>query len=93
MGILRDMPIPTKGTKTAAPAKNKLKPPEQTFAEAKYLRYLVDRAIPVHLKLSNNEEVSGTIEFYDQSFIRITRKDAPNLFVYKHDIKYLYEEE
>lgn len=45
------------------------------------------------MKLSNNEEVSGTIEFYDQSFIRLTRKDGPNLFLFKHDIKYLYEEE
>ena len=32
------------------------------------------------------------IEFYDSNFIRVTRDDAPNLFLYKHDIKYLYEE-
>jgi hypothetical protein len=32
------------------------------------------------------------VEFYDQSFIRLTRDNGPNLFVYKHDIKYLYEE-
>jgi len=34
----------------------------------------------------------GLIEFYDQDFIRITRQDAPNLFLYKHDIKYLFED-
>jgi sRNA-binding regulator protein Hfq len=37
--------------------------------------------------------VSGTVEFYDQNFIRLTRKDGPNLFLFKHDIKYIFEEE
>jgi hypothetical protein len=44
------------------------------------------------VKLSDNSEVAGHIEFYDQSFLRLTRTDGPNLFLYKHDIKYLYEE-
>jgi len=38
------------------------------------------------------EEVVGIIEYYDQSFIRLTRKGEPNLFIFKHDIKYLAEE-
>lgn len=71
--------------------KSKTKAPEQTFEEVKYLRHLIDNAIPVRIKLSNNEEVIGLIEFYDANFIRITRKDAPNLFLFKHDIKYLSE--
>jgi sRNA-binding regulator protein Hfq len=56
------------------------------------LRRLIDHGIRVTIKLSDNQEVSGLIEFYDQSFIRLTRDDGPNLFLYKHDIKYLYEE-
>ena len=28
----------------------------------------------------------------DASFIRITRSGQPNLFIFKHDIKYLIEE-
>lgn len=72
--------------------KAKSKPPEQTFEEVKYLRYLIDQEIPVRVRMRNNEEFSGIIEFYDSSFIRLTRTDGPNLFVYKHDIKYLYEE-
>ncbi len=75
-----------------AVSKAKTKAPEQTFEEVKYLRYLIDKAIPVRIRLSSNEEVSGIIEFYDANFIRVTRTDAPNLFLYKHDIKYLYEE-
>jgi sRNA-binding regulator protein Hfq len=80
--------------KAGAPplAKAKSKPPEQTFEEPKYLRRLIEYATPVRIKLSNNEEVSGSIEFYDVNFIRITREDGPNLFVFKHDIKYLYED-
>ena len=67
------------------------KPPEQTFEETKYLRHLADNAIPVCVRLSSNEEFSGTIEFFDSTFLRLTRPDGPNLFLYKHDIKYLYE--
>ena len=45
----------------------------------------------MRVKLSDNEVVEGVVEYYDQRFIRITRTDAPNLFIFKHDIKYLYE--
>jgi len=45
----------------------------------------------VRVRLSNNEEVTGVVEFFDHAFIRLTRHGAPNLFLYKHDIKYLYE--
>ena len=73
-------------------SKAKTKAPEQTFEEVKYLRYLIDHEIPVRIRLSSNEEVTGLIEFYDANFIRLTRDDEPNLFLFKHDIKYLYEE-
>jgi host factor-I protein len=73
-------------------SKTKSKAPEQTFEEVKYLRHLIENAIPVRIRLSSNEEVSGLIEFYDANFIRVTRHGEPNLFLFKHDIKYLYEE-
>jgi host factor-I protein len=40
----------------------------------------------------DGEVVSGVIEYYDHSFIRLTRHGQPNLFIFKHDIKYLEEE-
>ena len=80
------------GSEAEDAVKAKTKAPEQTFEEVKYLRYLIDKAIPVRVRLSSNEEVAGVIEFYDSNFIRITRTGAPNLFLYKHDIKYLYED-
>jgi sRNA-binding regulator protein Hfq len=67
------------------------RPPEQTLEEIKYLKHLIEQRIPVCVRLSDNEEVSGVVEYYDQRFIRITRTGAPNLFIFKHDIKYLYE--
>jgi sRNA-binding regulator protein Hfq len=73
------------------PGTSKTKAPEQTFEEARYLRHLVESQVPVHIRLTDNSEVHGTIEFYDVTFIRLTRKDGPNLFLFKHDIKYLYE--
>ena len=67
------------------------KAPEQTFEEVKYLKHLIDARIPVRVRLSDNQEVEGIIEFYDANFIRLTRESGPNLFLFKHDIKYLYE--
>jgi sRNA-binding regulator protein Hfq len=71
--------------------KTKTRAPEQTFEEVKYLKHLSEKGVPVRVRLANDEEVEGVIEFWDDSFIRITRKDAPNLFLFKHDIKYLFE--
>ena len=67
------------------------KAPEQTFEEVKYLRRLIEEQAPVRVRLTDNQEVDGTIEFYDANFIRLTRTGEPNLFLFKHDIKYLYE--
>ncbi len=67
------------------------KAPDQTFQEVKYLRHLIDDRVPVRVRLSDNQEVDGVVEFYDANFIRITRTGEPNLFLFKHDIKYLYE--
>jgi host factor-I protein len=66
--------------------------PEQTFEEARYLKQLIENSTTVRVKLEDGEEVVGVIEYYDQSFIRITRHGEPNLFIFKHDIKYLQEE-
>ena len=66
--------------------------PERTFEEVRYLKQLIENKTRVRVHLINNEEISGTIEYYDQSFIRLTREPDPNLFIFKHEIKYLYEE-
>jgi host factor-I protein len=70
---------------------SKTKAPVQTFEEVRYLRYLSENKVPVRIRLTDNSEVAGVVEFYDVDFIRLTRTGEPNLFLYKHDIKYLYE--
>lgn len=67
------------------------KAPSHTFAEVRYLNRLIEERVPVRVRLSDNHEVEGVIEFYDAGFIRLTRAGGANLFIYKHDIKYLYE--
>ena len=67
------------------------KAPEQTFEEVRYLRHLIEDRVRVRIRLTDNQEVEGMVEFYDSHFIRITRDGEPNLFLFKHDIKYLYE--
>jgi host factor-I protein len=76
---------PQQGAKSA-------RAPEQTFEEAKYLKQLIENATPIRVKMEDGEEVAGIIEYYDLSFIRLTRKGEPNLFIFKHDIKYIQEE-
>ncbi len=70
---------------------SKSKAPAQTFEEVKYLRHLTESKTPVRVRLTGDEEVEGVVEFFDESFIRLTRTGAPNLFLFKHDIKYLME--
>lgn len=66
--------------------------PEQVSSEAEYLRRLAQAQTPVVVQLRSGETIKGFIEYYDQRFIRLTRRGAPNLFVFKQDIKYFYEE-
>jgi host factor-I protein len=66
--------------------------PEQTFEETRYLKQLIENQTPIRVTMVDGEIVSGVIEYYDHSFIRLTRDGQPNLFIFKHDIKYLSEE-
>ena len=70
---------------------SQIKAPEQTFEEARYLRRLIEDRTPIRACLTNRQEVEGVVEFYDANFIRLTRQGQPNLFLFKHDIKYFYE--
>ena len=65
---------------------------EQTQAEAMYLTQLIQDKTPVIVKLVTDEEISGWIEYYDKSFIRLTRDKAPNVFIYKDQIKFIAEQ-
>jgi host factor-I protein len=51
----------------------------------------IDTQTRVTVKLDDDSVVSGTIEYYDAAFIRLTRDGEPNLFLFKHHIKYISE--
>ena len=72
--------------------KTRTPPPEETFEEAAYLKALGEKQKPVQVKLRDGEVVRGWIEYYDKSMIRLTREDAPNLFIFKHEIMYIAED-
>jgi len=65
--------------------------PTETHREGAYLRRLAETQAPVVVKLRTGEVFTGFVEYYDKRFIRLTRQDGPNLFIFKKDIKYLYE--
>ncbi len=68
-------------------------PPEQTNAESFYYKKQMDSHTPMVLMLQDNEELHGTIEWYDKNSIKLHREEGPNLLVLKHNIKYLYKDE
>jgi host factor-I protein len=72
--------------------KSKNTPPEDTGMEASYLKALGEKQTPVTVKLIGGESVRGWIEYYDANMIRLTREHSPNLFIYKHEIVYISED-
>jgi len=68
-------------------------PPEETFEEAAFLKALGEKQRMVSIKLMDGQTVRGWIEYYDKHMVRLTREGAPNLFIFKHEIMYIAEEE
>lgn len=75
-----------------AAKRSKAPPPEETFEESAYLKSLGEKQKTVLVKLADGEMVRGWIEYYDRDMIRLTRENAPNLFIFKHEIMYIAEE-
>jgi len=64
-------------------------PPEDTLEEAAFLKALGEKQKLVSVKLMDGQVVQGWIEYYDKNMIRLTRQGAPNLFIFKHEIMYI----
>ena len=67
-------------------------PPEQTNAESFYYVKQMQNRTSLVLVLKDGEELSGMIEWYDRSCLKLNRTDGPNVLVYKDSIKYLYKQ-
>ena len=75
------------------PPPKKTAPPEQTNAENFYYLKQMQGKTPMTLVMEDGEEIHGTIEWYDKDCLKVNRDDAPNLLVYKANIKYMYKDE
>src|ERR1700688_3805427 len=71
--------------------RGKKEPPGETGQETLYLRFLSEKQVRVNVKLRDGENVSGWIEYFDDTMIRLTREGQPNLFIYKHQIRTISE--
>ena len=60
--------------------------------ESSYLKALGEKQAPVTVKLLSGETFRGWIEYYDVAMVRLTRDNGPNLFIFKHEIMYIAED-
>lgn len=67
-------------------------PPEQTNAENFYYMKQMQSKTPMVIVLKDGEQLRGIIEWYDKTCLKVNRDGAPNLLVYKPNIKYMYKE-
>jgi len=75
------------------PPPKKTTPPEQTNAENFYYLKQMQGKTPMTLVMEDGEQLHGTIEWYDKDCLKVNRTGAPNLLVYKANIKYMYKAE
>jgi hypothetical protein len=78
---------------SSAPQGRKKIPSAETNAEIFYYKKQMDAHTQMVIVLLDGEEVIGTIEWYDRSALKINRKDAPNIMLLKHNIKYMFKAE
>ena len=71
--------------------RKQLTSPEQTNAENFYYMKQMQSRTPMVIALKNGEKLHGIIEWYDKTCLKVNRNGAPNLLIYKQNIKYIYK--
>jgi len=71
--------------------KKKAVPPDQTNAENFYYIKQMQTKTPMVIVLKDGESLTGVIEWYDKTCLKVNRDDAPNLLIFKPNIKYMYK--
>lgn len=66
-------------------------PPEHTNAENFYYLKQMQSKTPMTIVLRDGEVIHGVIEWYDRDCLKVNREGAPNLMVFKSNIKYMYK--
>jgi len=72
-------------------AHRKMHPPTDTFAENYYYLKQMNKKTPMAVVFTDGEVAEGYIEWYDRNCIKLNRDNAPNLLIYKSNIRYLYK--
>ncbi len=67
-------------------------PAEQTYAEEFYYVKQMEARTPMVVALTSGETLHGTIVWYDQRCIKLTRAGKPNLLIMKNSIRYMYKQ-
>jgi host factor-I protein len=75
------------------PAPRRMPPPESTGAEAEYLARHREERTPMVVQMVDGEVFRGWIEYYDRDMVKINRHQGPNVFIRKHHIRYMYEDQ
>ena len=89
---LTDLKDPMNNRRTPNPAiVKKVTPPDQTNAENFYYMKQMQAKTRMVFVLRDGETLEGVIEWYDKSCLKINREGAPNLLIYKPNIKYMYK--
>ncbi len=81
----------SKEAKEKEAAKRKMPPPTDTHAENYYFLKQMNKRTPMAVVLADGERVEGYIEWYDRNCFKLNREGAPNLLIYKRQVKYLYK--
>jgi host factor-I protein len=77
---------------TSKSNRKKPAPPEQTNAENYYYIRQMNNKTPMVIQLRDGEQVHGMIEWYDKKCIKVHRPEAPNLLIYKDNVKYIFKD-
>lgn len=66
-------------------------PPDQTNAENFYYLKQMQSKTVMSIVLRDGEILKGVIEWYDKDCLKVNREGAPNLLVFKSNIKYMHK--
>lgn len=72
-------------------AQKRSTPPEQTNAENFYYLKQMQSKTHMTIVMRDGEVLNGVIEWYDKDCLKVNREGAPNLMVFKSNIKYMYK--
>ena len=90
----KQTPVVDSAESVAQNSGKKRHPPQtETNAEVFYYKKQIDSHTLMIIVLQDNEKIEGTIEWYDRNALKVNRKNAPNILLLKHNIKYMFKAE